>query len=151
MRSFLLEGWFVFGVLIALKRWVFPFFLQIWFPVGDTASMLAEWTAIMVGCVALVAYIGLGTSAKSLHQLSMNQSIVAFALLHLVLLIPSVFLEWNWLIGDLFALFRFPLKENPVLFLFPLLLFLFGRLLQTQMKEHSGGADVKNRKVREKV
>jgi hypothetical protein len=148
--SFLLEGWFVLGVLILLKRWIFPFFLQIWFPVGDTASLLAEWTAIMVGCVALAVYIGLGSSAKDRHQFTLFQSLVSFALLHSVLFIPSLFLEWHRLINDLFALFRFPLREHPILFLLPLLFFVLGRTLQMQERESGGEGNVQGRKIREK-
>lgn len=113
---FWLESAFVIINLILLKVWVFPFFISIWFPTNDLASMMLEWTVIMVGIVTLFLYFSLGSIAKHIYHFRSNEASLLLAILHLPLFFPVLGVisdEWNRLLTDLFSLFSLDLLEWP--------------------------------------
>ncbi|TCS93380.1 hypothetical protein [Hazenella coriacea] len=134
-----IEATFVLISITLLKIWVFPFFISIWFPTNDLSSLMLEWTLIMVGIITCFIYIGLGSSAKFSHRLSLSEAIICFFIIHIPLLLPEwagmleIKTGWKNMIGDLFALF-FPKQSLPLGLMFSIYfsLFLFGRGIQVQ-------------------
>ncbi|WP_044640224.1 hypothetical protein [Risungbinella massiliensis] len=113
---FWLECSLVLASLISLKTWVFPFFISIWFPTNDLASLMMEWTVIMTGIVTLFLYFSLGSVAKQVYRFRSNEASLVLAVLHLPLFFPllGVFSdEWQRLLTDLFSLFSFNLLDWP--------------------------------------
>lgn len=102
-----IEMLFVLSAIIVLKIWVFPFFISIWFPTDDLAAMLQEWTAIMVGIITCFIYLGLGSSAKHVYQLSKREAAAVFLAVHLpgILWPKELYGAWVGLLEDLVRLF----------------------------------------------
>ncbi|MFC4078075.1 hypothetical protein [Salinithrix halophila] len=146
-RAMAVEAGFVIGAVIALKEWIFPFFIWRFFPTGDLAALMLEWMMIMVSVITCVIYLGLGSSARHLHGLSLNRSVFLFLSSHLPLIllcspisrqipflspVHEAAKDWGGLIGDGLQLFH-PLLEWDLPLLpggMALVLFLTGRFVQ---------------------
>ncbi|SEN28339.1 hypothetical protein [Lihuaxuella thermophila] len=125
-----MEMLFVLSAIIVLKIWVFPFFISIWFPADDLAAMLQEWTVIMVGIITCFIYLGLGSSAKHVYQLSKREAAAVFLTVHfpVVLWAGELYETWVGLIKDLVQLFLSPSSLYGIYFLTACFaLFLLGR------------------------
>lgn len=133
---------FVISFLLVLKRWVFPFFISIWFGGGGISSTLYDWTMIIVGIISLFIYFGLGSTARYTYQLRLWGSVGIFLLMHLLLFIPGVSLfgelreSWYGLVKDMLSLFL-PKLSIPALTMFPLYFacFLLGRMVYVTEQE----------------
>lgn len=137
-----METTFVVTMIMLLKSWIFPFFIYIWFPTNDLSSLMLEWTVLMVGMITCFIYLGLGSSAKYVHQLSIMESFFLFLLIHVPLFLlgfsgwSEIHLVWQNLIGDLFALFAPEQMISEIqLFFIYLLFFLMGRIIQVKDQE----------------
>lgn len=143
-----IEACFVLVSITLLKIWVFPFFISIWFPTNDLSSLMLEWTLIMVGIITCFIYIGLGSSAKFSHHLSLSEAIICFIIIHSPLFFADL-LEiktwWENMIGDLLALF-FPKQSLSMglLFFIYFSLFLLGRGVQVkESRDHQENSMMK--------
>ena len=145
---FCLEFLIVIGLVMALKIWFFPLLISFWFPARLVADHLMEWTVLIIGVMMMFIYLGLGSSAKQSHGLSLWQATAVFLGLHLLFFIQTVsvidlfYLYWKDLIGDLLALF-FPKQtiHDWHLVIISFILFLAGRGIQVKEEkpeEHSG-------------
>jgi hypothetical protein len=137
-----IEMLFVLSAIIVLKIWVFPFFISIWFPTDDLAAMLQQWTAIMVGIITCFIYLGLGSSAKHVYQLSKREAAAVFFAVHLpgVLWAGKLYGTWVGLVEDLVRLFLSQFTFYGIYFFMVCFgLFLLGRGIRVrdeeQMKE----------------
>lgn len=132
-----IEMLFVLSAIIVLKIWVFPFFISIWFPTDDLAAMLQEWTVIMVGIITCFIYLGLGSSAKHVYQLSKREAAAVFLAVHLPVLWPGKLYEtWVDLFGDLVRLFLSQFTFYGAYFLLASFgLFLLGRGIRVRDQE----------------
>lgn len=108
---FVIEFLFVIGSVVLLKNWIFPLLISFWFPVRFVAEQFLEWTMIIVGAMMVFIYLGLGSSSKQDHRLSLLQAIGVFSGLHLLFFIPTfpfvdqIYIYWEYLIRDFFSLF----------------------------------------------
>jgi hypothetical protein len=117
-----------------LKYGLFPFLIAVWFSTGPLAERMSDWTALMVGTVTCLAYVGLGSSAKYHYRMMFWPAVFRFFLVHMPFVLTGVPVfgviaeRWSHLVGDLLALLM-PGREVSiwVLFLTVLGLFLTGR------------------------
>jgi hypothetical protein len=136
---FCLEFLIVIGLVMALKIWFFPLLISFWFPARLVADHLMEWTVLIIGVMMMFIYLGLGSSGKQTHGLSLWQATAVFSGLHLLFFIQTVsvidqfYLYWKDLIGDLLALF-FPKQtiHDWHLVIIYFILFLAGRGIQVK-------------------
>lgn len=89
----MMEAAFVIGMLMLLKKWVFPFFIWQWFGSGDSASNILIGTHIAVAVVTAMVYMGLGSVSKEVYGLPLASALMMESLLHAVFFVPI----WPWM------------------------------------------------------
>jgi hypothetical protein len=110
-HMWMMEAVFVIGMLLLLKKWVFPFLIWQWFGSGDTASNMLIGTHIAVAVVTAMVYVGLGSVSNQAYGLSLASVLGMGTLLHAVFFVPvlpwtaAIRESWIGLLGDGLHLF----------------------------------------------
>jgi hypothetical protein len=105
-HMWVMEAVFAIGMLLLLKKWVFPFLIWQWFGSGDSASNMLIGTHIAVAVVTVMVYVGLGSVSNQVYGLSLASVLAMDTLLHAVFFVPllpwmaTIRESWTGLLGD---------------------------------------------------
>ncbi|MDN4594241.1 hypothetical protein [Polycladomyces subterraneus] len=105
-HMWVMEAAFVIGMLLLLKKWVFPFLIWQWFGSGDSASNMLIGTHIAVAVVTAMVYVGLGSVSNQAYGLSLASVWGMGTLSHAVFFVPvlpwtaPLRESWTGLLGD---------------------------------------------------
>ncbi|MBN2909657.1 hypothetical protein JQC72_08965 [Polycladomyces sp. WAk] len=141
-HMWLMEAVFVIGMLLLLKKWVFPFLIWQWFGSGDAASNMLIGTHIAVAVMTAMVYVGLGSVSNQVYGLSLASVWGMGTLLHAVFFVPvfpwtaTIRESWTGLLGDGVHLFLPGIRPSSLtMWMVCTGLLMIGRLLRVRDTE----------------